>query len=80
MKLNRQGLVRLSRGMLRVRGWEDVDLEKSLSCRVDLEKRRLVKLRDCSVNIERQSMEKIMRIKRKLNRNKLLKEKFILTT
>lgn len=59
----------------RVRYCEEVDLEKSLTCSVGLENIRL-KLKDCSVKIERQSIKKCIRTKQKIKRP--LKERFIL--
>ena len=61
----------------RVRCCEEVDLEKSLTCSVGLENIRL-KLKDCSVKIERQSIKKCYTIRTKQKIKRPLKERFIL--
>ena len=61
----------------RVRDCEEVDLEKSLTCTVGLENIRL-KLKDCSVKIERQSTKKCNRYRTKHKLKRPLKERFIL--
>ena len=61
----------------RVRYCEEVDLEKSLTCSVGLENIRL-KLKDCSVKVERQSIKKCSRLRTKQKVTRPLKERFIL--
>ena len=61
----------------RVRYCKEVDLEKSLTCSVGLKNTRL-KLKDCSVKVERQSIKKCSRLRTKQKVTRPLKERFIL--